>query len=511
MSQTKAQLLDGSVVSVAFSAGSAAVPSVYYSADATTGIYFPNVGQIAFSTGGVSRLAITAGGALSPGATTTNTGTAGQVLTSQGSASAPTWTTIGGSDVTQAGNNPFTGANTFYNATGQTFGTATSTQDGIILAGRAGGATSYRVTLQPGTLNANRTLTLPDAAGTVVTTGDTGSVTSAMLAGSIADTKLSTISTAGKVTNNATTATSLNTASAIVARDSSGNFSAGTITASLSGTASNVTTNANLTGDVTSTGNNTSIATGVIVNADINASAGIADTKLATISTASKVSNSATTATSSNTPNAIVARDSSGNFTAGTILASAAGIGTTTISRQLNVTNSGVGDAAGFELSSGSSAGACIVPFTNRTEGTIVYFIYALAGGSSTPTLAITNNGDVRNKNGVYGYVSDIKLKENIIDANSQWDDLKAIRVRNFNFKEGETYTQIGFIAQELEEICPGLVSEAADRDAEGNDLGTTTKSVKSSVLFIKAVKALQEAMNRIETLEAKVAALETA
>jgi hypothetical protein len=58
---------------------------------------------------------------------------------------------------------------------------------------------------------------------------------------------------------------------------------------------------------------------GTIDNADINASAGIVDTKLATIATAGKVSNSATTATSANTNSAIVARDASGNFTAGTI------------------------------------------------------------------------------------------------------------------------------------------------------------------------------------------------
>ena len=65
-------------------------------------------------------------------------------------------------DVTAAGNNAFTGANTFYNGTGQTFGTATSTQDGLVLSGRAGGSSSYRVTLQPGTLAASRTATLPD-------------------------------------------------------------------------------------------------------------------------------------------------------------------------------------------------------------------------------------------------------------------------------------------------------------------------------------------------------------
>lgn len=63
------------------------------------------------------------------------------------------------------------------------------------------------------------------------------------------------------------------------------------------------------------------IADGAIMNIDINGSAGIVDTKLATISTASKVSNSATTATDANTASAIVARDASGNFTAGTITA----------------------------------------------------------------------------------------------------------------------------------------------------------------------------------------------
>jgi hypothetical protein len=67
------------------------------------------------------------------------------------------------------------------------------------------------------------------------------------------------------------------------------------------------------------------IVDGTIVNADINASAAIVDTKLATIATAGKVSNSATTATDANTASAIVARDASGNFTAGTITAAVTG------------------------------------------------------------------------------------------------------------------------------------------------------------------------------------------
>jgi hypothetical protein len=121
-------------------------------------------------------------------------------------------------------------------------------------------------------------------------------------------------------------------------------------------------------------------------------------------------------------------------------------------------------------------------------------------------------DGDVENTNNSYGAISDIKLKENIVDANSQWNDLKALQVRNYNLKADtgySTHTQIGLIAQEVELVSPGLVSESPDRDAEGNDLGTVTKSVNYSVLYMKAVKALQEAMERIETLEAKVAALE--
>ena len=126
----------------------------------------------------------------------------------------------------------------------------------------------------------------------------------------------------------------------------------------------------------------------------------------------------------------------------------------------------------------------------------------------------IRGDGDLQNTNNNYGAISDIKLKENIVDANSQWDDIKAIQVRNYNFKADTPYashTQIGVIAQELETVCPGLVKDGIDEDADGNDTGTVTKTVSYSVLYMKAVKALQEAMTRIEELETKVAALEAA
>ena len=63
-----------------------------------------------------------------------------------------------------------------------------------------------------------------------------------------------------------------------------------------------------------------------------------------------------------------------------------------------------------------------------------------------------------------------------------------------------------------------GLVYDAPEYGEYENENGdtvlgpleTTRKGVKSSILYMKAVKALQEAMARIETLETKVEALET-
>ena len=120
----------------------------------------------------------------------------------------------------------------------------------------------------------------------------------------------------------------------------------------------------------------------------------------------------------------------------------------------------------------------------------------------TTEQIRITVNGNIKNTNNSYGSLSDGTLKENIVPASTQWDNIKDIEVVNFNFKEDlgyEAHKQLGVIAQQVEEVSPGLV----DTDEEG------LKSVNYSVLYMKSVKALQEAMARIESLEARVAQLE--
>jgi hypothetical protein len=230
-------------------------------------------------------------------------GTEGQIELEDGSAAAPSLFFVNDTDTGLFR----VGANTLGIAVGGTQAAAISSATFAITPN----------TTIAGTLTANGT-SIP-ASKTLVVTTDKISVlaatTSAELAGVISD----ETGTGSLVFASSPTLVTpdLGTPSALVGTN---------ITGTAAGlTAGNVTTNANLTGDVTSVGNATSIAAGVIVDADINASAAIVDTKLATISTAGKVSNSATTAASANTASAIVARDGSGNFSAGTITANLTG------------------------------------------------------------------------------------------------------------------------------------------------------------------------------------------
>jgi len=126
----------------------------------------------------------------------------------------------------------------------------------------------------------------------------------------------------------------------------------------------------------------------------------------------------------------------------------------------------------------------------------------AFRSGGNQGEAKIMGDGDLQNTNNSYGQISDETLKQDIVDAASQWNDIKNLRVRKFRFKDNPTgILQIGVVAQEIETVSAGLVKT--------NEEGI--KSVKYSVLYMKAVKCLQEAMAKIETLETKVAALEAA
>jgi hypothetical protein len=126
---------------------------------------------------------------------------------------------------------------------------------------------------------------------------------------------------------------------------------------------------------------------------------------------------------------------------------------------------------------------------------------------TSTAVLAIRGDGDVENTNNSYGALSDKRLKSNIVDANSQLEDIKKVKVRNYTLDStGETH--IGVIAQELEESGMGGLVEEREEGYKG---------VKYSILYMKAIKAIQEQQELIETqqttindLKSRIEVLET-
>jgi hypothetical protein len=165
---------------------------------------------------------------------------------------------------------------------------------------------------------------------------------------------------------------------------------------------------------------------------------------------------------------------------------------------------------------------------SNNTFSAIVYY----NDGAGAHRFIVADSGNVTNTNNSYGQIaSERRFKQDIVDAASQWDDIKNIRLRKFRYIKDveqfgdEAVTQLGVIIDEMEQVSPGLVFESPNYemqevpvlDEDGNKTGENTtervqvgtvKGWKSSILYLKSVKALQEAMARIESLETSNAEL---
>jgi hypothetical protein len=380
----------------------------------------------------------------------------------------------------------------------------------------------------------------------------------------IADTKLAAISTGGKVSNSATTATAVNTASAIVARDGSGNFAAGTVTADLTGNASTATAletarniggvsfdgtasinlpgvnaagnqdtsgnaatstalssarNFAVTGDVTGTVSSdltggasiaTSIASDVIVNADVNASAGIAGTKIDP-----DFGSQAVTTTGLISANGKVSfplgtaalpslypgsNTSTGIYSPGT---DQVAISTNGVAR-LIADNSGnvlIGVAAPY------TSGAYLhVPVAGSSRGA-----WASSSGSSSSRkhMRFENpNGEVGSisTNGTataFTTSSDYRLKENIVPLTDAADRVNQLQVHRFNFLADPDTVVDGFLAHEAQAIVPECVTGTKDEvDENGNPV---YQGIDQSKLVPLLTAALQNAIGEIETLKQRL------
>jgi hypothetical protein len=126
----------------------------------------------------------------------------------------------------------------------------------------------------------------------------------------------------------------------------------------------------------------------------------------------------------------------------------------------------------------------------------------------------VVTRAEIRSNGGLANYqtndvnLSDERTKKDIAPLGSMWDKIKAIEIVTFKYKD-QTHDDdnIGAIAQQVESVAPEFVD--VDGFGETPEDGVPLKAIYTADMYHAAIKALQEAMTRIEQLEAKVAALE--
>lgn len=397
------------------------------------------------------------------------------------------------------------------------------------------------------TLTATNSSVLPIASGgtnstATATAGGIGYGTGTAHAYTSAGSSGQVVTSAGAGAPTFTTATNANTASAIVQRDASGNFSAGTITAALSGNATTATSATTAT-TATQVSNSLTLATsgtGLSGSASFNG---------ASAQTFTVTSN----ATNANTGSTIVARDASGNFSAGTITAALSGNATTATSATTatnagNATTAGgftpsavsgtanrivVADASGYIKNTyffstddvvGSGVTAVMVKqgdnyFRSGTAAAIATFISGqtinISGSATTFTSTSQNSqfnsigvgtagsgtaGEIRATNAVTAYYSDDRLKTKL--GNIEGALAKVKTLSGFYYEANETAQALGYkpkrevgvSAQSVQAVLPEVVVPAP---------------IDEQYLTVHYDKLVPLLIEAIKELEAKVAALE--
>jgi hypothetical protein len=115
----------------------------------------------------------------------------------------------------------------------------------------------------------------------------------------------------------------------------------------------------------------------------------------------------------------------------------------------------------------------------------------------------ITTNGSTTS----YNTSSDYRLKENVTPVTDSITRLQQLKPSRFNFIADPTKTVDGFLAHEVQTVVPEAIS--GEKDAVDDEGNPQYQGIDQSKLVPLLTAALQEAITKIETLEAKVAALE--
>jgi hypothetical protein len=165
-------------------------------------------------------------------------------------------------------------------------------------------------------------------------------------------------------------------------------------------------------------------------------------------------------------------------------------VGSTTRSNleKVNVTHDGANQEGIIVVNTNTAAGTHTAIGFRRPSATTV--------GNITTTLSAT----------AYVTSSDYRLKENVQPMTGALAKVAALKPCTYKWKvdgsDGE-----GFIAHELQAVCPAAVS--GEKDAVNEDGSINPQGIDTSFLVATLTAAIQEQQQMIETLQAKVAALE--
>lgn len=184
--------------------------------------------------------------------------------------------------------------------------------------------------------------------------------------------------------------------------------------------------------------------------------------------------------------------DTSGNLLVGTA--------STSNSAKFYAVNSS-GTAGGFYNSAASQQGtpALRVDKADNTSTTSQVFVQFLINAQATGSGQINANGA---NAAAFGSYSDRRLKENIVDLPPQLANIMALRPVEYDYIESEGGGhQIGFIAQEVQEVYPDLIGEREDGMFTLSDMNKNDA---------RLIKCIQEQQALITALTARITALET-
>jgi len=156
----------------------------------------------------------------------------------------------------------------------------------------------------------------------------------------------------------------------------------------------------------------------------------------------------------------------------------------------------------------------------NTTQNEFLY-----CNDSTATRFIVRSNGGLANYQSNDVNLCDEREKKNIEALDSTWSCLKHWDLKKFHYNEDADTDdkRYGVIAQQVAPHCPEVITDwvkqnAADAvlDDDGNVVTPAVEEivrmgVKEQQMMWMAIKALQEAQTRIETLEAEVAALKGA